>query len=75
MGDGDPVGPVGLVADRLRTLGLDHPVFDPAAIRADLAERIAQSASLDALVSQSGRPDPTAFDPSWPFEEPEDPRD
>lgn len=50
----------------MRALGLDHEVLDPAATHADLAERIAQSVSLDALVSDSGGLDPTAFDPSWP---------
>ena len=52
----------------MQALELDHPVIDPAATHADLAQRIAQSASLDGLVSQSGGPDPTAFDPSWPSE-------
>ena len=66
MSDGEVRDPVGLVAARLRALGLDHPVIDPAVTHADLAERIAQSASLDALVSESGGLDPTAFDPSWP---------
>ena len=74
MSDLDPRDPVGLVAARLRALGLDHPVIDPAATHADLAERIAQSASLDALVSKSGGLDPTAFDPSWPAGESGDPR-
>ena len=74
MNDGDRCDPVGLVAERLRVLGLDHPVIDPAATQADLAQRIAQSASLDALVSESGGPDPTAFDPSWPTDDSEDPR-
>lgn len=68
MTDGDAVDPVELVAARLRELGLDHPVIDPAETAADLAQRIEQSASLDILVSQSGGPDPTAFDPSWPPE-------
>ena len=53
----------------MRALGLDLEVVDPAATHADLAERIVQSASLDALVSESGQPDPTAFDPSWPAED------
>ena len=74
MSDGEARDPVGLVAARLRVLGLDHPVIDPAATQADLAGRIAQSASLDALVSVSGGPDPTAFDPSWPTDDSEDPR-
>ena len=60
---------VELVVARLRALGLDHPVIDPAATHDDLAQRIAQSASLDALVSESGGLDPTAFDPSWPADE------
>ena len=67
-GAGDAVE---LVAARLRALGLDHPVIDPAATHADLVGRIAQSASLDALVSESGGPDPTAFDPSWPTDDTE----
>ena len=50
----------------MRALGLDHEVFNPEATQADLAERIEQSASLDALLSGSAAPDPTAFDPSWP---------
>lgn len=74
MSDGDPRDPVGLAAARLQALGLDHPVIDPAATHADLTGRIAQSASLDALVSDSGGPDPTAFDPSWPSDESGDPR-
>ena len=61
---------VELVAARLRELGLDHPAIDPAGTAADLADRIAASASLDALVAGSGGPDPTAFDPSWPAEPP-----
>ena len=47
-------------------LGLDCEVIDPAATQADLADRIAQSATLDGLVSESPGLDPTAFDPSWP---------
>ena len=74
MSDGESRDPAGLVVARLQALGLDHPVIDPAATQADLAQRIAQSASLDALVSQSGGPDPTAFDPSWPTDDSEDPR-
>ena len=62
-GAGDAVE---LVAARLRELGLDHPAIDPAETAADLADRVAASASLDTLVSGSGGPDPTAFDPSWP---------
>ena len=53
----------------MRAIGLDCDVIDPEAIRADLADRIAQSASLDALVSETGGPDPTAFDPGWPSEQ------
>jgi len=64
--DGDAGNPVELVAARMRDLGLNHPVIDPAVTHADLAQRIAQSASLDALVAESGGLDPTAFDPSWP---------
>ncbi|MYB03265.1 MAG: hypothetical protein F4011_13095 [Acidimicrobiaceae bacterium] len=64
-GAGDAVE---LVARRLRELGLDHPAIDPAATAADLADRIAASASLDALVPGSGGLDPTAFDPAWPPE-------
>ena len=66
MSDGASCNPVEATAARLRALGLDHEVFDPAAIQADLAERVEQSASLDALLSASGGLDPTAFDPSWP---------
>ena len=66
-GAGDPVESV---AARLRDLGLDHPAIDPAEAAADLADRIAASASLDALVAGSGGLDPTAFDPSWPGEPP-----
>ena len=66
MGDDTPGDPVEQTAARMRSLGLAHEVFDPATICADLAQRIAQSASLDALVSESGGLDPTAFDPSWP---------
>ena len=66
MTDGDAGDPVELVAARLRELGLDHPAIDPAETAADLADRIAASASLDALVLNRGGPDPTAFDPSWP---------
>ena len=66
MTDGGAANPVELVAARLRELGLDHPAIDPAATYADLVERIAQSGSVDALVSESGGLDPTAFDPSWP---------
>ena len=65
-GAGDAVE---LVAARLRVLGLDHAAIDPAATHADLVGRIAQSASLDALVSDSGGLDPTAFDPSWPTDD------
>ena len=69
--DGDAGDPVELVAARLQELGLDRPAIDPAETAADLAGRIAASASLDALVSQSGGLDPTAFDPSWPTGETE----
>ena len=47
-------------------LGLDCEVIDPAATQADLADRIAQSATLDPLLSPGSGLDPTAFDPSWP---------
>ena len=70
MSDPDAHDPVALVATRLRDLGLDHPAIDPAETAADLADRIAASASLDALVPGRGGPDPTAFDPSWPDEPP-----
>jgi len=70
VSDADAGDPVELVAARLWELGLDHPAIDPAATAADLAERIAASAGLDALVPQRGGPDPTAFDPSWPDESP-----
>ena len=53
----------------MRELGLDHEVFDPAATHADLAERIAQSASLDVLLSERRCLDPTAFDPIWSSED------
>ena len=62
-GAGDPVE---AVAARLRQLGLDHPGTDLAETASDLADRIAASATLDALVARSGGPDPTAFDPGWP---------
>ena len=62
----DGAAAVELVAARLRELGLDHPAIDPGETVADLAERIAASASLDALVPGGGGTDPTAFDPSWP---------
>ena len=58
--------PVDMVAARMRALGLDHEVFDPALTLADLADRIEQSARLDGLLSEAGGLDPTAFDPSWP---------
>ena len=70
MSDAGAGDPVALVAARLRQLGLDHPAIDPAETAADLADRIAASAGLDALVPGSGGPDPTAFDPSWPDESP-----
>lgn len=66
MTDGDAGDPVELVAARLRELGLDHPAIDPTATAADLADRIAASASLDALVAGRGGSDPTAFHPNWP---------
>ena len=66
VGDGVHGDPVELTAARLRALGLDHEVFDPGATWTDLAQRIEQSASLDALLSERGGLDPTAFDPSWP---------
>ena len=72
--DGDAGDSVVSAAARLRSLGLDHPAIDPAETAADLAGRIAASASLDILVSQSGGLDPTAFDPSWPPDNSEDPR-
>ena len=68
MSDAGAGDPVALVAARLLQLGLDHPAIDPAETAADLADRIAASASLDVLVPGSGGPDPTAFDPSWPDE-------
>ena len=46
-----PGDPVEATAARMRALGLDHEVFDPAATQADLAGRIEQSASLDGLLS------------------------
>jgi hypothetical protein len=66
--EGGAADSVEVVAARLRELGLDHPAIDPAETAADLADRIAASASLDVLVAAAGVSDPTAFDPSWPHE-------
>ena len=66
MSKGSGLDPVALVAIRMEGLGLDCEVIDPAATRADLTDRIAQSATLDGLLSPSSGLDPTAFDPSWP---------
>ena len=74
MGDGAAHDPVKVTAARMRALGLDHDVFDPAATQADLSDRIRHSASLDSLLAGRGDLDPTAFDPSWPTGESEDPR-
>ena len=66
MDKGGELDPVALVAARMGALGLDCEVIDPATTHADLTDRIAQSATLDALLSPSSGLDPTAFDPSWP---------
>ena len=65
---GDVAGgdPVEQTSARMRALGLDHEVFDPAATHADLAQRIEQSAGLDGLLTETAGLDPTAFDPNWP---------
>jgi hypothetical protein len=50
--------PLDALDQRLAELGLDGPEFDPAAIRADLADRLATDASLNALVGP-GDPGPS----------------
>ena len=56
---------VEMVADQMRHLGLDNDVFDPAETAADLADRSALNATLDALIATAPPLDPTAFDPRW----------
>lgn len=75
MGDAAPGDSVEQTAARMRALGLDLELIDPAATHADLDQRIEQSASLDGLLEGSGGLDPTAFDPSWPAAESPTPRE
>ena len=49
----------------MKALGLVGDVFDPADTAADLAERAALNATLDALLAAHPGIDPTAFDPGW----------
>ena len=75
MTDSPSIDPVDQTAARMAALGLDHEIFDPAATHADLAERIEQSASLDALLAGRSELDPTAFDPGWSADGGADSRD
>lgn len=49
----------------MRRAGLDHELFKPEEVAADLTARIRMNDSLDDLLRGSPGLDPTAFDPSW----------
>jgi hypothetical protein len=45
--------------------GLDHGLFKPEEVAADLTARIMRNDTLDDLLGGTSGLDPTAFDPSW----------
>jgi hypothetical protein len=59
-----PAGLIDTVSARLGDLGLIGPLFDPAEVAADLAERLELDRSLDTLIGP-GDPGPSGpFDPA-----------
>ncbi len=52
------------VHERLAALGLNGPLFDPAVVAADLAERLELDRSLDALIGPGDPGPPPLFDPA-----------
>lgn len=61
MGDVTPeVAALLLIAE-----GLDHELFQPDEVAADLTARVKLNDSLDVLLEGAAGADPTAFDPKW----------
>jgi hypothetical protein len=54
-----------IVAELLRAAGLNHPIFDPAEVAADLAQRTTDIESLDELLAGRSPCDVTAHRPEW----------
>ena len=54
-----------MAAMLLRRAGLDHELFKPEEVAADLTARIRMNDTLDDLLRGTSDLDPTAFDPSW----------
>ena len=45
--------------------GLDHELFKPEEVAADLTSRVRMNDTLDDLLRETSGLDPTAFDSSW----------
>ncbi len=54
-----------VVAAMLADAGLTHDVFDAEEVAADLRERTAMNETLDELLDEQPRRDPTAFEARW----------
>jgi hypothetical protein len=54
-----------MAASLMRRAGLDHELFKPEEVAADLTARIRMNDTLDDLLKRTSGLDPTAFDPSW----------
>jgi hypothetical protein len=54
-----------IAASLLLTAGLNHQVFEPGEVAADLTSRVMTNDTLDDLLTGTPGLDPTAFDPCW----------
>lgn len=54
------------IEQKLRSLGLIKPEFDPSAIEADLRSRFELDSSLNPLIGTADFPNLKAFDPMDP---------
>ena len=61
MGDVTPE----IAAMFLHRAGLDHELFEPEEVAADLTSRVRMNDTLDDLLRGTSGLDPTAFDPGW----------
>jgi len=55
-----------MAASLLLRAGLNHEVFKPGEVAADLTAQVMLNDTLDDLLTGTPGLDPIAFDPSWP---------